>query len=158
MAISIRPFQSGDLQCLDQWATRININDFMSRSRPKSLAIVAHNPSAGLYWYIIVDSDREIGTVWIEPGDQPDTSVLGIFLGDQSVFGRGIGSQAIRYAIIQFRAAFPGRAITLNVRQSNHRAIACYKKVGFSVVAGSVKVFGNGDSIPIFQMRLSLNT
>jgi len=154
MAVSLRAFQADDARTLERWAGRIGIGDFMSRTGPRSTTVTGHAPGSGIYWFVILEAGHAIGTVWIEPGGQPSTSVLGIFLGDRSAFGHGLGTQAIRLAIRQFREDFPGHTLTLNVRQSNHRAQACYLKVGFSVVARLTKASQQGEGIPIFQMDL----
>jgi RimJ/RimL family protein N-acetyltransferase len=154
MPVALRAFQPPDIQRLDQWAVNIGIDDFMSRSRPKVAAATSHDPSNGLLWFVITDADIDIGTVWLEPSEQPKESILGIFLGDQSAFGRGIGSQAIRLALSELWALYPSHNVTLNVRQANSRAIACYKKIGFSITSDGFKISPKGVSIPLFQMQL----
>ena len=95
-----------------------------------------------------------MGTVWLEPGDAPDESVLGVFLSDPSQFGRGIGTEAVRLAIDECRRLHPAQRIALRVRRDNTRAIACYEKVGFVTVSSGTKTLPSGEGLPYFLMAL----
>ena len=154
MPVELRAFQSLDLQHLNDWACTIAIDDFMSRSRPKPTAVTSHDLSKGILWFVIVESGLDAGTIWLEPGEQPNESILGIFLNDRSRFGLGIGSLAIRLALSELWNLYPSQTVTLNVRQANFRAIACYKKIGFSISSSGSKISPSGNSIPYFQMQL----
>lgn len=124
----------------------------MSRTRPNAEDADRHDRDSGLFWYIIAEDDLEVGTVWIEvlPGDSE--AVLGVFLGDASCFGRGIGATAIELAIAEFRRAHPRLPIVLRVRRSNARAIACYRRVGFAVTGGGSKSLPSGEVVPYYRM------
>ena len=154
MPVELRAFQPTDIQLLEQWASDIGIDEFMSRYKQRRATGSSHDPGNGLLWFVIVNSGIDAGTVWLEPGEQPNESILGIFLGDRSAFGRGIGSQAIRLAVSQLWALCPSQHVNLNVRQSNSRAIACYQKNGFSITSNGIKISPSGDPIPFFQMQL----
>jgi len=151
--ISLRPVSPADLATIDGWAAAIG-DAAPSRTRPFAAGADRHDPAAGLFWYVVVADAREVGTVWIERLAGSSEPRLGVFLGDQSDFGRGVGREALRLAIAEFRGAFPGDPISLHVRQSNERAIGCYRAVGFEVVDSGKKVLASGESIAFHTMVL----
>lgn len=84
-----------------------------------------------LCWYHIRIDNRFIGSVWLEKNVTDDFAVLGIFIADMEFRNRGIGTMAIRRIIKNDLPAMNTNKAILRVRESNERAIACYKKVGF---------------------------
>jgi len=124
----------------------------MSRTRPYDEGADGHDPDAGLYWYVITEGDLDIGTIWIELPSTQSEAVLGVFLGDASKFGGGIGTAAIELAISAFRRAHPQLPIVLRVRQANARAIACYRRAGFAVTGTGSKSLPSGERVPFYRM------
>jgi ribosomal protein S18 acetylase RimI-like enzyme len=148
--VTLRPVRAPDLPAIDRWAG--GMTDHMSRTRPYAEAADGHDPGSGLYWYVIREGDLDVGTVWIELLPAGSEAVLGVFLGDASLFGRGIGSAAIELAIAEFRRAHPQPPIVLRVRRSNIRAIACYRRVGFAVAGSGSKSLPSGQVVPYLRM------
>ena len=126
--------------------------DHMSRTRPYAEAADRHDPDSGLYWYVIAEDDLDVGTVWIELLPAGSEAVLGVFLGDAAYFGLGIGTAAIELAIAAFRRAYRQLPIVLRVRRSNARAIACYRRVGFTVTGNGSKSLPSGEVVPYYRM------
>ena len=153
MPISIRPVSPADLATIDRWAAAIG-GDFLSRTRPCARDADRHDPGSGLYWYLIDEDRREVGTVWIERLPEHSEAVLGAFLGDSADFGRGIGTAAIGLAVSEFWRAYPHEPVSLRVRRSNARALACYRRVGFVVTGTGAKRARSGDAIPFYRMVL----
>ena len=154
MTVTLRPFRPQDLDLIVRWSSTGYLDEFTSRLRPRDARARHHNPRNGLFWFVIVHADADVGTVWIEPGEEPDESALGVFLSRPSLFGRGLGAQAIRLAVDECRARHPAQAITLHVREGNARAIACYEKIGFATTSSGTKLLPSGKEVPYFQMRL----
>jgi RimJ/RimL family protein N-acetyltransferase len=113
-----------------------------------------HDPRNGLFWFVIVHLGADVGTVWLEPGEEPGESILGIYLGDPALYGRGIGSRAIRLAIDACRQRHPAQRIALRVRRDNAGAIACYEKVGFVAVSTGTKRLPSGEGLAYVGMAL----
>jgi RimJ/RimL family protein N-acetyltransferase len=153
MNVELREFQEPDILRLDEWARRIRSENYMSRYRPMNRTVAAHNPEQGLLWFVIQVSGNDIGTVWLERGSQPDEAILGIFLGEESLLGFGIGEKAINMTIEKAQELNLFRKVVLNVRENNTRAIACYKKCGFIPVASGVKRTTNGDEVHYVTMQ-----
>ena len=153
---TLRPFRQEDLALIAEWASAFCLEDYVSRTRPRGARAVRHDPSAGLFWFIIVSSGADVGTVWLEPGEGPEESVLGVYLKHSSLFDQGIGSEAIRLALEECRRRRSARVVTLRVRRDNARAIACYEKLGFATTSRGAKVLASGASLPFFEMRLRL--
>ncbi len=153
MGVSLRPVVAADQVTIARWAAAMA--GYMSRARPYAEAADRHDPDSGLYWYIIAEDDVDVGTVWVELLANDREAVLGVYLGDPSRFGRGIGTAAVRLAIAQFRRACPDLPIVLRVRVSNARAIACYRQVGFTVTDESSKSLPSGEIVPYYHMVLA---
>lgn len=151
MAISLRPVSPDDLATIDRWAVSIG-SDAPSRTRPVGEPADRHDPTSGLFWYLVVEDAREVGTVWIERPQSEECARLGVFLGSPSDFGRGIGREALRLAIAEFGEAFPTEPIALHVRRSNERAIRCYRSVGFELVDKGSKASPRGEAIAFYTM------
>ena len=106
---------------------------------------------------MVVDR-REVGTIWIERWETWVEPRLGVFLGDPDDFGRGIGREALGLAIAEFRAVSPEAVVSLHVRRTNRRAMACYRAVGFEVVSSGTKILASGDEVAFVTMILSAET
>jgi ribosomal protein S18 acetylase RimI-like enzyme len=151
--VSLRPVGASDQATIRRWASAVA--DDLSRTRPYAEAADRHDPGSGLYWYVIADDERDVGTVWIELlAADSEEAVLGVYVGDPSDRGRGIGTAAIALAVAEFRSAHPHLAIVLRVRRSNTRAMACYRRVGFIVAGGGSKALPSGEVVPYYHMAL----
>jgi RimJ/RimL family protein N-acetyltransferase len=126
--------------------------DYISRTRPYSEGADRHDPGSGLHWYVIAEDDLDVGTVWIELLPTESEAVLGVFLGDASYLGRGIGTAAIGLAIAEFRRTHRRLPVVLRVRRSNARAIACYQRIGFAVTGSGSKSLPSGEMVPYYRM------
>lgn len=67
---------------------------------------------------------------------------------------RGLGASAMRLLIAAAELRYPGRAIALEVRTFNLRAIRCYEHVGFRRVKTYVRNTLTGEE-PFYFMRYS---
>jgi RimJ/RimL family protein N-acetyltransferase len=158
MSITLRAFRASDTELLAKWAKDIDIDQFMSRSGPRRASTRFHDPGQGLFWFVIVASGQDVGTIWLEPGHESNESILGVLLGDPGMFGHGVGTQAISLALQELWSCFPSNYVSLRVRRSNSRAIACYEKAGFVVTSGGTKSSPSGAPIHFFKMQLKERT
>lgn len=104
-------------------------------------------------WYVILHEGSEVGTVWLEklPG-AGGTVKLGILLGDEQYFGRGIGRRAVKLAIEKAGAVLDFRRVLLYVRRNNTRAVRCYRHCGFEIVREFSKATDSGQTVPAYEM------
>jgi ribosomal protein S18 acetylase RimI-like enzyme len=147
---SLRTVTEGDQANIERWAEFAASP--MSRTRPLDAAASRHAPDAGLFWYVIVSGGRDVGTVWIELPPGSSEAILGIYLGDATLLSRGIGGAAVKLALAEFRAAHPTAAVALRVRRSNGRAIACYRRAGFTLAGSGTKSLPSGEAVPYYRM------
>ena len=152
MVTSLRPVAEEDRARIERWAGFAA--GYMSRTHPLDAAADRHAPASGLYWYVIVADGRDVGTVWVELPPGAGEAVLGVFLCDASHLGRGIGTAAVELALAEFRHAHPGMQVALRVRRTNARAIACYRRVGFTVTGSGAKSLPSGEAVPYCSMVL----
>jgi RimJ/RimL family protein N-acetyltransferase len=137
MKISLRPFEEADLTSLQTWAEEIKAQRFMSRILPHKSDQYLNSQGSLLAWYIIRIDGQNIGTVWLEKAAVNDEiATLGILIGKIDFLGQGIGELAIYLAIEKSRDEINFRSVHANVRESNIRAILCYRKCGFVEILG----------------------
>jgi RimJ/RimL family protein N-acetyltransferase len=151
--VSLRPVAAADQPSIDRWAAVVA--DHLSRTRPYAVGVDHHDPDRGLFWYVIVDCARDVGTVWVELPPGSDEPVLGVYLGEASLFGRGIGTAAVRLAVAEFRGVHPQLSVSLRVRRTNERAIACYRGIGFTITGSGTKSLPSGEVVFYYGMVLT---
>jgi RimJ/RimL family protein N-acetyltransferase len=151
--VSLRPVVAGDQASIDRWAEVAS--DHMSRTRPYAEGADHHDPDRGLFWYVIGDGGGDVGTVWIELPPGSGEAVLGVYLGEASLFGRGIGTAAVELAVAEFHGAHRQLPVSLRVRRTNARAIACYRRIGFTVTGSGSKSLPTGEAVPYYRMVLA---
>jgi RimJ/RimL family protein N-acetyltransferase len=158
MPLTLRQFTLQDIPLHQQWCQDIQAEQYMSRTAPRLFLEQGSIASPLFVWSIIIVDAVETGTLWLEKSLPTDeTATLGILLGDSAQFGRGIGQRAIPLGIRQAASQLTFQRVTLNVRQSNLRAIACYQKCGFQIVKEGSKFISPQESIPFYEMQLQLN-
>jgi RimJ/RimL family protein N-acetyltransferase len=158
LRVDLRPFEERDLPRLASWARHIDAGAYMSRTRPLDDTLVSHDPATGVLWYVIRVDDRDVGAIWLEREAESSCSRLGILLGDEALFGRGIGTEAVSMVIERARAGDRRiRTLALHVRRGNERAIACYEKCGFVTVESGRKLRPDGTAIEFYRMERRLD-
>ncbi len=106
-------------------AYETDLKEYQSRIYPSETA-------EKLCWYHIKYDNNYIGAVWLEKEAENDFAVLGIFIADKAYRNKGIGAKAIQQILKNDLPIIGTDKVILHVRESNKRAIACYKKIGFS--------------------------
>ena len=158
MELFLRKVNEADIKKIQQWVGCIKASDYMSRFYPK--AFKGKIKDIELYlWFIIVVDDYDVGTIWVEKDNlDAEEATLGIFIGIKEKQGQGIGQVAIK-KIIEFACKeWCIKAINLNVRKNNQRAIKCYENCGFLVVGEGTKVNDNNQTIEFYKMRFGLSS
>ena len=99
-----------------------------------------HNPFAKLY--VLLDHDKIVGYIdfWLL-GDQCQLSRIAVLQGRQ---GQGLGKQLMELCIKESKS-LGYRNINLEVRVSNTKAIAFYKRFGFLIVAIRKQYYENNE-------------
>ena len=154
MNIHFRQVTQSDIDKFQIWYERIGGPELFSNFIPSSF--VSFERSKDLLWFIILDNDDEIGTIWFEKKDTDKMSYdLGIYLNRIELFGKGIGKMVIKSAIDNIIRKKEIQKIYLNVRQDNVRAIRCYERLGFETIYEGEKKTGSG-KIKFKRMKLLL--
>lgn len=121
------------------------ISEFQSRIYPREELDVVK-------WYYIKEQDEIIGSIWLEKKSHESFATLGIFIIDEKFRGQGIGKQAIQSIISADAKQMNIDEIRLNVRESNVRAIRCYKRLGFE----EFKRYKTDNGISAISMRFKI--
>lgn len=156
MEIFLRRVSDIDSCKIQQWIEDIDASRYMSRFYPK--AYDGKVKDIGMYlWFIIVEDNYDIGTIWVEKESIDDKEVtLGIFIGVKDKQGYGIGQIAIKKIIDLTVGEWKINTIKLNVRKNNERAIKCYKRYGFLIIGEGMKLNQDGQSIDFYKMKYEL--
>lgn len=124
------------------------LSKFQSRIYPRE------SPAKLCWDYIKLNGDT-LGAVWLEKAREEDRfAVLGIFISESGLRGRGIGRRAICRYISANARSMGVDSVRLNVRKENARAVRCYLSCGFSVTGEFVTQNG----FPALQMEKTLRT
>ena len=143
MNIHFRKVTQPDLNKFPEWYERIGGPELFSNFIPSTFVSFAE--SKDLLWFIILDDDDEIGTIWFEIKEQNMESYdLGIYLNRIDLFGKGIGRMVIRTAMDTILSEKDVQGLYLDVRKENLRAIRCYEKLGFKAIYEGEKVTSSG--------------
>lgn len=113
-------------------AYETDLKEYQSRIYPSETA-------EKLCWYHIKCDNKHIGAVWLEKETKNDFAVLGIFIADKAYRNKGIGTKAIQQILKDDLPVIDTDKVILHVRESNKRAIACYKKLGFKETRKYIK-------------------
>ena len=152
MYIHFRQVTQSDIEKFPAWYERIGGSELFSNFIPSTF--LSFEESKDLLWFIILDDDDEIGTIWFERKDPSKASYdLGIYLNRSDLFGKGIGGTVINAAMDTLLSEKAEQELYLDVRKENMRAIRCYKKLGFEVFQEGEKVTPTG-IIKFQRMRL----
>jgi len=153
MQINLRDFQHKDMSLLDDWCRTIDAHQYMSNFHPSVLNHKDTGSSDGYVWYVIQKDRIDIGTIWLEklPGEISSVK-LGILIGSEQHFGKGIGRRAIELAIQKAKSSFAFDRVILHVRRTNTRAIRSYSRCGFRIVQEFTKTNDDGQIIHAYRM------
>lgn len=150
--IALRPFTWEDLPALDAWCTAIDAGRYLSRFVPRRFDRRSFPDDDAYRWWVIVADGTDAGIVWLER-ETADVVRLGILIGREDLFGKGIERAAIGQAIATSPADFPFTRIRLHVRKNNARAIAFYRACGFRPTGEGRKVSPRGEPIEYLEME-----
>lgn len=158
MKITLRSVTANDIGTCEQWAREIKAEQYQSHYYPRAFNGRDFPGVGGWAWYIILADGEEVGSLWLEKEKRDDKiAILGILLGREDHWGRGVGREAIGLALKRARKQLGFKSVELNVRKDNSRAIACYRRCGFSIVGEGDKGTKDGKSIPYWVMKLDLS-
>ncbi len=139
MKVSLRAPVGSDFQVLES----LRNNPLIQRQL--MIEPFPHSPSQVRAWIrrrtndphgilFVIDSDGPCGFAQLTRINRNQgTADLGICL-VRSVFGKGIGVEALRLLEGQAKRKFRCAVITLRVLRINHRAIAFYRKMEFKII------------------------
>jgi RimJ/RimL family protein N-acetyltransferase len=161
--VRLRPVEEGDLAHLVTWLSDMEVRRWlaMSEAPPPTLESEQEwyqqrkqDPTCVL-WSIESEGGRLVGDVGLGLIDKTHRRAeVGIFIGDKSFWGRGLGADAIsrvlRYAFDELGL----RRVQLYVDEDNLRAIRCYKKCGF-VREGLLRSYRLREGKPVNEILMA---
>ena len=109
-----------------------------------------------IFQYIVIADGIECGTTFLKKLDNKNRCAeFGIFIGESSLRGRGIGTiSTIKTVEIGFNQLHLDR-IYLTVFSSNISAIRSYEKAGFKITKNGLKhSLSNGEIVDITEMEI----
>ena len=152
MNIHFRQVTQSDMNKFPVWYERIGGAELFSNLIPSTF--LSFEESNDILWFIILDDNDEIGTIWFEREDLDKISyVLGIYLNRIDLFGKGIGRKVVKSAVDIILSGKEVQKLYLDVRKDNIRAIRCFEKLGFKSIYEGEKVTSS-EKIKFQRMQL----
>lgn len=127
-------FWVNDKEVTQYLSDNLFLNVFTRTMEEKWLKKVLEGTDLTLTFAILIKPEYKlIGVISLDRIDWRDrNAMLGVFIGDKSLWGRGLGSEAI-ILLLDYAFNILGLLkVSLHVLEYNKRAIRAYKKVGFS--------------------------
>ena len=154
LKIKLLPICEQDLVLWDKWEKLVDFSIYQTYLFPQGF-----NKTDDYLIFIIQVDLEPVGAIWLEEINYSNqTARLGLFIGDPNYWNKGIGSTAITMIINNAFNNLGLKSIFLNVREKNHRAIQCYKKVGFKEYRYlEPRKFGDGSVQGWFEMVVQLH-
>ena len=152
MDIELRDFTKNDIAIYEQLHKEINASQYMSRAYPKDYG----KENSEYYFKAILLNNHFIGIIYFEPDfDQQKSYYLGIMIGRNKLFGKGIGKLAIKKGIELLQKETVVETVKLNVRANNERAVNCYKNFGFKTTQTYYKT-ADSNNIKCYSMKYEI--
>jgi RimJ/RimL family protein N-acetyltransferase len=137
--VTLRPIRISDAQACFRWVLDPDVIRYLGLVQPvgsleqeRAWISRALTDKQQRIFVIEDESGRPIGTCGLR-GIEPDagTAFLGIMIGEKSCWDQGYGTAAVRALVEHGFTELGLREIRLSCHPENHRAIRCYRKVGF---------------------------
>lgn len=137
--ISLRPIADADTENIVRWrnspAVRANFLDqrlFTAESHRWWLKNRVETGEVAQFIVTRLDTGQDVGSVYLRDIDRDNGRCeYGVFLGEESARGLGLGSEACRLACRYAFGALGLRRVFLRVLADNAGAIRSYEKAGF---------------------------
>ena len=156
MSVLLRRATIEDLDLLKRWDTDDAVassggddDDYdWEHELPRDVAwreiLIAEVDAAAIGVLVLIDARLEESHYW---GDDVDegTWAIDIWIGDQQHRSRGYGAEMMQQALSRCFARHDAHHVVIDPLQSNHRAIAFYRRLGFEDVGP--RRFGNDDCL-----------
>lgn len=132
-SITLADYEPQDAVLWEQWMSKMDTNMFQTNVRPKNFS--GSGRSEDYYLKMIIYGNKKVGAVWLEQITQrTSTAELGILIGEPHLWGLGIGGKAMSAMIDIAKNVLGLKFLWVSVRESNQRAVNCYKREGFLIV------------------------
>lgn len=164
--VKLRAYKEEDVERATQFINDEEVKKFLDSNIPFPMSKIQEEEwiksrKAGesfTYDFAIEDleSGKYIGGCSInECSTKNRNCVIGIMIGDKEYWGKGYGSDALKVLIKFIFEEVNMKKIKLGVFSFNKRAIACYKKIGFTE-EGTLKkeLYRNGEYHDVIYMAI----
>ncbi|MHB8917288.1 MAG: GNAT family N-acetyltransferase [Desulfocucumaceae bacterium] len=142
--IALIDYVPDDARLWEQWFGKMDTNMFQTIVRPSKFSSTSGR-SDDYYLKIIKYGNKKVGAAWLEKINlRNGTAELGLLIGEPHLWGMGIGSKVMRAVTEMAKNDLGLKFLWVSVRESNQRAVNCYKKGGFLIVR-KTPVFNKAD-------------
>ena len=135
--VTIRPITEADTDNIIRWRNAPSVTEhFIYRTPLTAEAHLnwLHNrvETGEVAQFVIMDGETPVGSVYLRDIDRTNRKCeYGIFIGEESCRGRGVGSAAAKLALAYAFATLNMNRVFLRVFADNTRAIRSYENAGF---------------------------
>ncbi len=134
----LSPLAEDEIKTYYRWVNDREITDTLLITPPKTLSSEeewvrqAKDRKNSVIFNVMADDDKLVGNVGLEDICPVDRNAeFGILIGEKEYWGRGIGTEATKLALIYGFYYLNLHSIFLEVYSFNKRAIKTYENVGF---------------------------
>lgn len=162
MEISLRPIKFSDSENIVKWRNNPDVKKNLY-SQDNITINQQHDyfhkfiETKKIYQFVIIADGVECGTTFLKNIDTVNKSAeFGIFIGEESYRGKGIGTVATQKTIKLGFEELCLRSINLTVFSDNLGAIRSYEKAGFVVARNDIeRILGNGNIVSVTEMIIN---
>jgi aminoglycoside 6'-N-acetyltransferase len=152
MNIKFTPFKEEHLPLWERWIEKPHVKKvwFIDGYHPPSNIHAKIKGNNYDHPFIIVADDQPIGyiqccdlyayrTICPKPKglfteEEPGTFCMDLFIAEEEYLNRGYGTATVKSFIDYVFKHFKAKKLLIDPATDNHRAMACYKKAGFTIV------------------------
>ena len=132
--VTLRPVEQGDLELMLAWRSLPSISETTQVQGNRALAWEEHwnwwNGRTNRMDWLILYEGRRVGVVSLKNLSRFATPEISVYIGEQMLWGKGIGKQALREALDWLRDHHI-LGCRATIRPDNQRSIHLFESLGF---------------------------
>jgi aminoglycoside 6'-N-acetyltransferase len=161
--VVLRRAQSSDVSTLERWEKAEHVRAVSGQNEPWEWeheinvtwqeVWICEVDARPIGVVIVLDAANEPSNYWGESSHRPSpgTYAIDIWIGESDALGRGYGTLMMEHAIARAFNAHAAHTIVIDPLATNRRAIAFYRRLGFTDVGP--RRFGNDDCLVLELLR-----
>lgn len=133
-----------DAQKLADWLDDSEVSMYLNEERnissslrrmadEKNVMLTYHLNREGRFYVVRKSEDEPVGFIRLQPDKSGCSHEIVIAIGDRSIWGKGIGSTALRQSLNLAFYEWRTRKVIARIHNENHRSVRLFTKAGFKI-------------------------